>query len=172
MDEIQTRFVDDYPTSVTRVAIWDGFRGYLQAWLSAEKRLSPVIGDGGIIRFVWFGGSFISGKLDPGNIDMTVFYEYDLFAQCSGQEGIGVLRKLFKRDSMLRRYRVSPICVPSTYVRSPFQIGEANTAGHNYFLHRGAWDDWWQRVRPTGEPKGEPTPESSPSRRGYVEVEL
>lgn len=67
---------------------------------------------------------------------------------------------------------MSPCIVRQRYFRSPFRPQIAgNPDIEDYVMMRGAFDDWWQRVRPDGEAKGEPTRESAVARRGYLEVE-
>ena len=120
----------------------------------------------------WLAGSFISPKFDPANLDITVLLNGDLAASCRGKPGIGQLKKLSHRDGMLKTFKVSPCVVRHHYFRSPFQpqiVG--NPEVEEYVMMRGAFDDWWQRARPDGAPKGEPTPDTAVARRGYLEVE-
>jgi hypothetical protein len=73
---------------------------------------------------------------------------------------------------MLADFKVSPCVVRHWYFRSPFRsqlIGNRDVT--DYVMFRGAFDDWWQRVRPPDEDKSEPTRETAVARRGYLEVE-
>lgn len=174
LTEVHARFVDhaDFAGSATRGAIWDGFVAYMAAWREVEDTLADVLGGRPLVMSVWLGGSFISGKLDPHNVDLTMIIDGELAESCSGKQGMGKFAKLVRRDRMLELFLVSPCIVRYSYFRSPFpdQIGSTPFI-EQYVRMRGAFDDWWQRVRPTGEPKGAPTKETAGARRGYLEVE-
>lgn len=86
--------------------------------------------------------------------------------------GIGVktpLARLASREKLQRTLRVTPSVVDYTYFRSPWKGGHG-PLDQEYLIKRGAFDDWWTRARPEGEPKGPPTRETGKWVRGYVEV--
>jgi hypothetical protein len=174
LTEIHARFVahDEFKTSPTRQAIWEGFVAYMTAWHRVEDRLTAETGGKPLVMCVWLGGSFVSRRWDPDNLDLTVLVDGELVDSCRGKPGIGGVRKLSHRDGMLATFKVSPCIVRYRYFRSPFRpqlVGNPDI--EDYVMLRGAFDDWWQRVRPDGEPKGEPTRETASVRRGYLEVE-
>ena len=170
LTEIHARFVDhpDFAESLTRPDVWDGFIGYMTAW----QRLEEALAEQQLVMSAWLGGSFISMKRDPSNLDLTVIIDGELLESCVGKPGIGALKKLTHRDRMLQDFLVSPCILRYCYFRSPFKSHIAGTPNiEEYVSTRGAFDDWWQRVRPSGEAKGAPSRESAGARRGYLEVE-
>lgn len=175
LEEVHSRFVahPHFTGSPTRQAVWDGFVAYMLAWRRLEDTLSSHLGGERLVMATWLAGSFVSSKFDPGNLDLTVFIDGDRAASCQEKPGIGQLKKLAHRDGMLARFKVSPCVVKYQYFRSPFLTQLAgNPLAQEYAMLRGAFDDWWQRARPDGVPKGEPTPETAAACRGYLEVEV
>jgi hypothetical protein len=174
LDEVHARFVDhpDFTGSPTRQAVWDGFIAYVSAWHLLEDKLAEHLHGKRFLMAIWLAGSFISGKFDPGNLDLTLLVDGELVASCRGKPGIAGIKRLSHRDGMLDVFRVSPCIVQHRYFRSPFrQQLVGNPEVEDYVMLRGAFDDWWQRARPADVPKGEPTPETAVARRGYLEVE-
>lgn len=174
LDEVYARFVvhPDFDGSPTRQAIWEGFIGYLGAWGCLEDTMSPFLGGERLVLSTWLAGSFVSGKFDPHNLDLTVFLHGERMASCQGKPGMSQLKKLAHRAGMLELFKVSPCLVPYHYFRSPFKqqiVGRPEV--EEYVMLRGAFDDFWQRTRPDGVPKGEPTPDTATALRGYLEVE-
>ena len=125
------------------------------------------------MRVAWLAGSFVSGKVDPINLDVSVILDGESVDLCHGMPGAKKVRQLAHRDGILKKFRVSPCVFQYRFVRSPFQLqGNIPLAELDYVISRGAFDDFWQRVRPVDEPKGEPTSRSAGWSRGYLEVEL
>ena len=60
------RFVDDFPDSPERAAICAGF-----------FRLRRDALEQGLIATQWVNGSFVETKLDPGDVDVVSFVDYD-----------------------------------------------------------------------------------------------
>lgn len=174
LTEVHARFVahSDFEESPTRQTVWDGFIAYMIAWRRIEDRLAPELDDRRLVMAVWLAGSFISLKPDPHNLDVTVLVDGELAESCRGKPGIGGILRLSHRDGMLDTFKVSPCVVRHRYFRSPFRpqlVGNPDI--EDYVMMRGAFDDWWQRTRPAGVQKGEPTRETAAARRGYLEVE-
>lgn len=174
LTEVHERFVaaTSFSESTTRRDVWDGFINYMAAWQQMEDRLTPELNGGRLAMLVWLGGSFISQKTDPSNLDVTVLVDGELIESCRGKPGIGVIKKLSHRDGMLSEFKVSPCVIRYQYFRSPFRPQLVGRPGvEDYVMLRGAFDDWWQRARPEGTPKDEPDRETAAARRGYLEVE-
>jgi hypothetical protein len=174
LEEVHARFVAHpaFTGSPTRQAVWDGFIAYMSAWRVLEDNLAEYLGGKRLLMTTWLAGSFVSGKFDPGNLDLTLLVDGELAASCRGKPGIAGIKKLSHRDAMLAMFRVSPCIVQHRYFRSPFrQQIVGNPEIKDYVMMRGAFDDWWQRARPDGVPKGEPTRGTADARRGYLEVE-
>lgn len=175
LGEVHDRFVlaADMQPSTARPALWSGLLAYLGAWRDAEADLSPHLAGRPLVKCVWLAGGFISGQHEPGNVDLTVLIDGDAVDLCKGRPGAGVVRRLSDRDDMLQRFRVSACVVRYRYVRSPFRLQSLGGSPElDYLAQRGAFDDWWQRNRPSGQPKDEPTEQTSHWTRGYLEVSL
>jgi hypothetical protein len=174
LSEVHSRFVvhSDFEGSPTREAIWQGFIAYMAAWGCLEDTMAPYLGGERLILTTWLAGSFVSSKFDPDNLDLTLLIDGERAASCQGKPGINQLKKLTYRDGMLEVFKVSPCLIRYHYFRSPFLqhiVGRPEV--QEYVVLRGAFDDFWQRARPEGLPKGEPTPATAAARRGYLEVE-
>jgi hypothetical protein len=174
LDEVHSRFVahPDFEGSPTREGIWQGFIAYLSAWGRLEDTMAAYLGGERLLLATWLAGSFVSSKFDPHNVDLTLILDGEQVDSCQGKPGISQLRKLTHRDRMLEVFKVTPCPVRYRYFRSPFmQHITGRPEVEEYVMLRGAFDDFWQRARPDGAPKGEPTPETAAARRGYLEVE-
>lgn len=172
--EVNARFVTDpaFAGSPTRWRVWDGFVAYMSAWHALEDKLAEHTAGRRLVMTTWLAGSFVSGKFDPANLDLTLLVDGELAESCRGKSGIAGIKRLSHRDGMLAMFYVSPCIVRHRYFRSPFrQQIVGNPEVEDYVMMRGAFDDWWQRTRPGGVPKGEPTRASAEARRGYLEVE-
>ncbi len=64
------RFVDAFPDSRTRAAVCDGF-----------FRLRQEAAAHGISATQWINGSFVEGKVDPEDIDLVTFIDFNLFCR-------------------------------------------------------------------------------------------
>ncbi|MFJ3954266.1 DUF6932 family protein [Streptomyces libani] len=158
--------------SRTRRSLWEGLEAYLSRFFDLEERHRQVAGEVRLIHSLWLGGSFVSTKVDPGNIDLTVLTDDAAVAALKGLPGTRWLTSAFKREARLAEFGVSPLHVGYRPIVSVFRPETLDAADQTYLRHRGAWDDWWQRCRPDGVDKSEPTLDSAAPRRGYLEVTL
>ncbi|WP_328469569.1 DUF6932 family protein [Streptomyces sp. NBC_00448] len=139
----------------------------------ADREGRAAIGtDGSLIHAIWLGGSYVSTKVNPQNIDLTVLVDEGTAAAMRGREGTRWLTSAFNRKARLAELGVSPVRVGYRPIVSVFRPEQLDPVEQSYLRERGAWDDWWQRCRPDGVDKGEPTLQSAAPRRGYVEVTL
>jgi hypothetical protein len=108
-----------------------------------------------VVLSYWIGGSFVSDKAQPRDIDFTAIIDGassnpDLSASDWTNPGPGW------------KYQVHPevgrTLNVDAYALAKFPDGHPLTSV--YHQQRGQWDDWWQRSRATGEALT----------RGYVEV--
>jgi hypothetical protein len=157
---IRGRFVEDahFNGSTTRNDIWDHY-------LLARQALVGILP----IAAVWIGGSFVSGKIDPDDIDVVWLLDGANYpALTPAEQGIlgafatkGVLRANtgWRVDSFLLQW--IPVVVPNP--GHPMHV--------SYFYARGHWDDFWQRKRVAA---GAALPASAGTvpQRGYLEVML
>ncbi len=175
MDEAEDFLVGNplFAQSASRPTLWDGFQEYLGRFGALEDSYPEKLQGRALVHRVWLGGSFVSAKLEPRNIDATVFVDMAAEAAVRGNPGSKWLTNAFKsRDHVLRTFGVSPLRVGYRPVASAFELQSIPPDGQTYFLHRGIWDDWWQRCRlPAGNNQA-PTEASAAPVRGYLEVRL
>ncbi|MET9568013.1 hypothetical protein ABZY34_02500 [Streptomyces virginiae] len=163
-----TRFSE----SRTRKTLWTGLEAYLSRFLELEDRHGEALGGQGLIHAVWLGGSFVSTKVNPQNIDLTVLIDEAASESIKGLSGTRWLISAFNRKARLTEFGVSPLRVGYRPVVSVFRAELLDPRDQAYLRERGAWDDWWQRCRPDGVDKTEPTLETAMPQRGYLEVTL
>jgi hypothetical protein len=140
-----------------RQLVWEHFELATQTLRSVV----PVAG-------VWVGGSFLTSKQEPGDIDAVYIVRakaYDLLTDDSSRRTVA----LFAGDEQLKARGI----LVDSYV---IQWAPRSTNGlitdqdHAQLLSRGYWDDWLQRHK---EDRGTPpTDQDSFPVRGYVEVVL
>ncbi|GAA2381041.1 hypothetical protein Cme02nite_15320 [Catellatospora methionotrophica] len=175
LDDVRRRFVDDdvFANSSTREALWQGLTSYLALWRRVEDKAAAVLDGRTILMSVWLGGSFISAKDSPSNVDLTIIANGDTLDECDKCGIKSQLSELAKRESMTRRLGVTPTILKYRWFRSPWDM--MRSANYTldqraYAAFRGSMDDWWLRARRDGEAKSEPTMETGSWRRGYLEV--
>lgn len=107
LTEVYDRFVShpDFVGSPTRQGIWDGFIAYMAAWRGLDDRLAADLGGMRFVKAAWLGGSFISRKFDPHNLDVTLLVDGQLADSCKGKPGIAAIKKLSHRDGMLEAFK-------------------------------------------------------------------
>ncbi|CAM5710065.1 hypothetical protein BOQ63_015145 [Streptomyces viridifaciens] len=160
-----------FQASTSRAQIWQGFQEYLYQFIHLEEQFAPLLQGRELIHSVWLGGSFVSAKLDPHNVDATLLMNPEAERAIRGNPGSKWLTTAFKSwKAMQDRYGVAPLRIPYVPVAKVFQPQDFAAEELEYFRDRGRWDDWWQRCRRPGE--GEPSVQSAAPVRGYVEVTL
>lgn len=174
-DEAEALLVEDaaFHESTTRRDLWAGLEEYVARFLALEEAHGDHLGGRQLLHYLWLGGSFVSTELNPRNIDLTVCLDGTARGALRGKSGAAWLTEAFKRESIKRKYGLSPIEMLHYPVASVFRPDTLEEHERTYLQRRGGWDDWWQRCRLTGEGAARhPTVESSVARRGYVEVTL
>lgn len=169
LDEVWQAFVLDarFAASTTRADVWSGLLDYLVEWRDVEQAVGLDL-----LRGLWIGGSFASGRTDPKDVDVSPVVDGEGLIAARGKPGAGRLNRLLgQRDSIRRTYHVEPWPVRWTPIASPFRQGTLRREEHDYLLWRGTMDDWWQRCRPAG-PKQAPQRPTQVHDRGYLEVAL
>lgn len=169
-DRAKACLVDNpqFASSTTRSALWENLETYLAEFLYLENKYSQIL-SGPLLDRVWLGGSFVSTKLDPRNVDVTLIINKEAKDAVKGKPGAGLFAR--SRASVLSEYNVSPLYLNYRPVVSVFKLDELEDDEKSYLAARGAWDDWWQRRRQDGQ-RQEPTLETCAPRRGYLEVVL
>lgn len=178
LDQVRAGFSDAeiFAGSETRRSCWEGMLTYLHLWdRFSGDFLAGVDGGDRQPMCMWLGGSFISTKRDPHNVDLVVFVDGTVLARAEefGRRYKTRLSKLAQRDHLTREFRVTPTIVRYHYPDTPWRNMASYTQDQQeYQVRRGGMDDWWTRTRPSGVPKGEPTEDTGGWVRGYVEVTL
>ncbi|MGW3691935.1 DUF6932 family protein [Streptomyces sp. NPDC005125] len=161
-----------FRASATREQLWAGLETYLSRFFDLEEKHRNEIGVHQLIHAIWLGGSYVSSKINPQNIDLTVLIDERAASAMKGLEGSRWLSSAFNRKARLAELGVSPLRVGYRPVISVFRAELLDPEDQAYLRERGAWDDWWQRCRPDGVDKSEPTLETVAPQRGYLEVTL
>jgi len=167
LDELEADFVDSstFATSATRPAVFADF-------LSVVGLLRAF--DADLIERVWIGGSFVTDKPDPDDIDCLFILSGDRFDALPSNTKKNQVRQ-FNRKGWVREklnLRVEAFLLIRVPFANPWEGDGVRADARPYTQVRGAWDDWWLRTR-TGEgPNDPPRLESAEPRRGYLEVTL
>ncbi|WP_030152750.1 DUF6932 family protein [Streptomyces sp. NRRL S-244] len=161
-----------FSESLTRAPLWEGLERYLIRFWALEDQHSTRLAGSTLIDRLWLGGSYVSHRVNPDNIDLTVIIDHEAEQRVRNQLGARWLTDAFQRESIKTEFGLSPI--PMRYVRvaSPFKKRELDQKDRQYYSDRGAWDDWWQRRRASDHIKDGPTVETAVASRGYLEVTL
>ncbi|MFI7347120.1 DUF6932 family protein [Streptomyces sp. NPDC049936] len=125
----------------------------------------------GAVGRLWLAGSFVSGKVDPQDIDVTYLIPPGAYARAMADaDVVDDLDNLGTKDWCTRhnmRVDAYVLCLPETEdFRSLGVAGAMASGDHKVFENLGVYDEVWQRCRSgqNGIPEG--------ARRGYVEVLL
>lgn len=159
--DVEQGFVDapHFSSSVTRKEIWEDF------WSATSelRRIVPVI-------CVWVGGSFLTEKVDPDDIDV-VYWCQDEFVDRVTDPKDRMLLQLFAQNQIRRK---TGLRVDTRYCRW-YLYPEADRGTtlefEQYASQRGYWDDFWMRSR-SGAKGAAPRLTDALPRRGYCEIEL
>lgn len=162
-----------FQDSTTRTALWDGLLDYVDRFLTLENTYEDVLVGFPLIHRIWLGGSFVSTKTNPGNIDATLLIDNRAERAVRGRPGSKWLTTAFQsRDRMREKFGVSPLRIGYQPVAHIFEPERFTPEERTYFTQRGVWDDWWQRCRlPDGKDRS-PSEASAAPARGYLEVRL
>jgi hypothetical protein len=175
MDEAWGLLVGDpgFSRSATRQVLWDGLTSYVLTFEGIQQRYAELLDAHPIIHHLWVGGSFVSTKLDPEDIDLTVFTDAVALEMIKGRSGSGWIKEAFQRDKVRAEYGLEPHQIKYIAVPHVFRPQEMTSLELDYFRDRGRYDDWWQRCHSgDAETKAEPTMDTAVPARGYLEVTL
>lgn len=135
-------------------------------WTDLERCIKFTQQAAGEVAALWVGGSFLSAKPKPGDVDVVFIIDQALLiraqADATSAQWLGLLANNqlsahgFRLDTFLIPWRVMPEV-------------QAGSRAEAYFRDRGHWDDFWQRRR--SGPKGSPaTRADAMPVSGYLEV--
>ncbi|MFB8403836.1 DUF6932 family protein [Streptomyces sp. NPDC055912] len=145
--------------SATRLAIWE-------EWARHRAVVEAIAGD---ITRMWVGGSFVSSKPEPSDVDVTYLLRADAYDRLD-REALADLDDLTLRAWCVERgMRVDALLVrlPERMPVSEMLPSLLSPASSKSFQDLGLYDEVWQSVR---DDAGNGSPASL--RRGYVEVLL
>jgi hypothetical protein len=161
LDEVKRYYVDDaqFAASTTRAEIWSHFEVALE-WF---RSITPVV-------CVWIGGSFLTCKVDPDDIDLVYWCLDTDINEVTGSNKLLALQ--YFADNEIRaqtglrvdtRYCVWRLNPEADRVAPDWYL--------NYVTRRGYWDDFWMRKR-SGAKGDPPVLADALPKRGYLEVSL
>ncbi|WUO30872.1 hypothetical protein OHT21_23055 [Streptomyces sp. NBC_00286] len=163
----------EFRDSATRTTLWDGFLSYVDRFLTLEDTYADALDGRTLVHRVWLGGSFVSAKPDPGNIDASLLIDTRAERAVRGKPGSKWLTTAFQsRDRMKEKFGVSPLRIGYRPVAHIFEPERFTSEERTYFTQRGVWDDWWQRCRLPDQADRSPSEQSATPARGYLEVRL
>lgn len=167
LDEFEETFIDaaTFVKSATRGEI---FKDFLSV-VGLLKAFSPDL-----VECVWIGGSFVTDKLDPDDIDCLFVLSGPAFDALPSQNKRNKIQAFNKKNYVRDKFalRVESFLLIRVPFANPWEKGGVHPNAAPYTQVRGAWDDWWLRTR-TGEgPNDLPRIESAEPKRGYLEVIL
>lgn len=158
-DDVEAELVraEAFSSSSTRPELWDELQVHLAS-------VSSVLG--GVER-LWMAGSFVSSKINPGDVDLAYLIRPDLFdAIADDPESIDHLDNLGTREWCVKqglRVDAYMLRLPRTADFKALGVTGAMAPGDDeVFQKLGLYDEIWQRCEADG----------SNARRGYVEVSL
>ncbi|TAP45633.1 hypothetical protein [Arthrobacter sp. S39] len=165
LDELKQQYVDDprFTGSTTRAAIYDDF-------LAARKMLDAISPD--LIEKVWVGGSFVTGLTDPDDLDCTFVISGPAF-RALDTNGLRAKVMAFNKKGWVRKkafLRVETFLLVREPIANPWLKDGLHPDAVAYLSVRGAWDDWWMRVRTNPDKSAAPVLEDAEPKRGYLEV--
>ncbi|WP_031510631.1 DUF6932 family protein [Streptomyces megasporus] len=175
MEEAETLLVSApiFQDSATRRSLWNGLQDYLYRFVALEDEHADLLEGRSLVHRVWLGGSFVSTKPDPRNVDATLLIDEHAEKEIRGNRGSKWLTNAFKsRDQVQRNFGVAPVRVGYRPVAHVFRLNRIAEEDRKYFMERGIWDDWWQRCRLPDGSDPAPSRTSAVPARGYVEVRL
>ncbi|WP_115790012.1 DUF6932 family protein [Arthrobacter silvisoli] len=158
MEQVAEKYCPPADYGIThRQEVWSHFQ-QTTSWL---RSVVPVAA-------VWIGGSFLSSKEKPSDVDAVYIVrakEYDQLQDEQAKQTVG----LFAGGGVFKQ---KGLCVDSYVLpwRPRPSNGPETDRDHIELANRGYWDDWLQRYK--ADRKTLATEEDALPVRGYVEVVL
>ncbi|MFZ4841127.1 DUF6932 family protein [Mycetocola saprophilus] len=162
LDAIKQSYVDapQFQTSTTRAEIWQHF----ESATDGIRSVVPVV-------CVWIGGSFLTDKMDPDDIDVVYWCQDVLVDRVVADPQAGLLLQIFALNQVRAQ---TGLRVDTRYCKWHLYSGAhlADSVEHrSYAQSRGFWDDFWMRKR-SGTKNDPPQIADALPKRGYFEVTL
>ncbi|MFD3416763.1 DUF6932 family protein [Streptomyces decoyicus] len=155
---------DELESSLVQAPAFQGSSTRSALWTELVAHRVMVECKFGSVSRIWLAGSFVSGKLDPSDIDVSYLVDARVHGAVTEQEDIADLGNLTDREWCVKhgmRIDASILRLPATTDFKSLGVTGAMAPGDTeVFQMLGLYDEIWQRCRDEGH------------RRGYVEVWL
>lgn len=148
-----------FPCTLDELRKEYGWNGHRQTLLDELEEYLSLWEDDVPISRVWIGGSFLTSKENPGDIDVTVIVRERNLATAESVDFFKTMVSLAGPDLKAQtglRIDQYPMLWPD------FEQSADSLLAQQYCQNRGYWDDWWSRERATGADQV----------RGYLEVSI
>ncbi|WP_414627016.1 DUF6932 family protein [Bifidobacterium crudilactis] len=156
LNEIEDKFVNNFPTGSTRKGIWSDFNEYV----SLLRKTNCVCA-------LWIGGSFTSNKANPGDIDVVAIINAD---QVHEGTRVDAFLKFCSAGSDFKTRSGWAVDSYGLWWKPDTSGGYSQEP--KYFKYRGYWDDFWQRTRSGLVKRSVITRNETFPKRGYLEVTI
>lgn len=162
LDAIKQHYVDapQFLVSTTRAEIWQHF----ESATVGIRSVVPVV-------CVWIGGSFLTDKMDPDDIDLVYWCQDVLVDRIVADSQNALLLQMFAENKVRAETRLRVDTRVCKWHLFPGAHLADSVEHRSYALSRGFWDDFWMRKR-TGAKTDPPQIADALPRRGYFEVTL
>ena len=162
--EVEAMFVADprFANSSTRRQVFDD-------WLAAKAMIDEI--SPALVECAWVGGSFVTERLDPDDVDSLFIISKEAFDTLSSNRLRGKLMQFNKKGWLRQKtgLRAETFVMVRHPHALPWQGDGVRPELQSDFALRGAWDDWWLRVR-LGSKEDAPILAEAEPVRGYLEV--
>ena len=132
-DHLRARFVEEFPDSKTRKVILAGFLD----WRSHVAKIVHAATQ-------WIDGSFVTSKLNPGDIDVVTFCDADYLNKATPQQQQAIKALLGADEDTKSLYSTHTFLIASCAPEHPFYP--------RYEKARKYWRKQWARVRAEHNP--------------------
>lgn len=137
IDEVEQSFVIPFAASLTRADLFAG-------WKRLRQEIRAIVP----VEMEWIDGSFVTAKLDPGDIDVVSFIRADALGTLSMPDRQQLL-------PLVQGPASKPTHRCDSYLVAVFALGHPLEG--QYLRERGYWDRQWSRDRTRPE-------------KGYIDV--
>ncbi len=125
LQTFQQFFVENFELSETRLAIFSNFFDFIQDF---KKLICPNF-------TTWLNGSFVSNKLNPNDLDMVVFIDYNIY-----ESKIDLIENNFSNLRTTKKYTFLDVYTIRVYPETHFFY-------FFYQMDKVYWNDWFSKTR-------------------------
>lgn len=154
----QEHLLERFASTPRRAELWSD-------WVTATQVLRDHVN----VCAAWIGGSYLTDKPEPGDIDCVYIVDAHLI-ETANDEAKRVL-DAFARQHVIRQILGLELDTFILEWHANATPSRSNPDVRSYHQVRGYWDDLWSKMR-SGQKGAEPSRLDSHPRRGYVEVIL